>query len=89
MAVRLTTPKVNLSESILDPTEIPGPGDIRIIHPDVTTDFDWPEMTPHGGRWHNAVIPGNGKTKPQHCTFVLESFHRRRRICVPPPNPPS
>ena len=46
MAVRLPTPKVDLSKSILNSTEIPGLGDILITHPDVTTDFDWPEMVP-------------------------------------------
>ena len=49
MAVRLPTPKADLSESILDPTEIPGLGDVRITHLDVTTDLDWPEMPPPTG----------------------------------------
>ena len=43
MAVRLPTPKVDLSGSILDPMEILGGGDIRTTHPDVTTDSDLPQ----------------------------------------------
>ena len=51
MAVRLPTPKVDLSGSILDPDQIPGRGDIRITHPDVPTDFDWPHFVLPRGRW--------------------------------------
>ena len=40
LTVHLPTPKLKLSGSILDPTKIPRMGDIRITHPDVTTDFD-------------------------------------------------
>ena len=55
MAVHLPTPKVDLSESILDPDKIPGLGDIRITHPDVTTDFDWHEMVPQRVGFHKTV----------------------------------
>ena len=40
MAVRLPTPKVDLSGSILDPMESLGGGDIWTTHPDVTMDSD-------------------------------------------------
>jgi len=58
-------------------------GDIRITHPDVTTDSDWPELVPPRGGWHNTVAPLNGKTKPWRRTIVLAAFHRRRHSYAP------
>ena len=85
MAVRHPTPKVNLSESILGPAKIPGLGDIRITHPDVTTDFDWPEMVPRRGGFHKTVASVNGCLKRWRRIIVLASLHRRRRSCAHPP----
>ena len=76
MAVRLTTPKVDLSESILGPTKIPGLGDIQITHPDVTTDFDWPEMVSRRGGFHKTVASVNGHLKRWRRTIVL-AYGRR------------
>ena len=75
MAVRLPTPKVDLSESILDPTKIPGLGDIRITHPDVTTDFDWPEMVPRRGGIHKTVAI------IEQVFYATAAYHRS---CVSP-----
>ena len=86
MAVRLPTPKVDLSKSILNSTEIPGLGDILITHPDVTTDFDWPEMVPWRGRgFHKTLASLNGHLKRWRRTIVLASLHWRRRSYVPSP----
>ena len=86
MAVRLPTPKVDLSESILDPNQIPGQGDIRITHPDVTTDFDWPEIVPRRGdlikRLHHRTVFST--TAYHRSRILLASLHRRRRSCAPP-----
>ena len=43
MVVCLSNPKLDLSESVLNPTKILGEGDIWITHPDVTAGFDWLE----------------------------------------------
>ena len=80
MAVRLPTPRVDLSESILDPTKILGLGDVQIIHPDVTTDFDWPEMVPRQGGSNKTVASVNGFSKPRHLTIVLTSLHLQQMI---------
>ena len=80
MAVCLPTPKVNLSESILDPTEIPGLDDIWITHLDVTTDFDWPEMVPRQGGSNKTVASVNGFSKPRRLTIALTSLHLQQMI---------
>ena len=54
MVVRLPTPKVDLSESILDPTEILGLGDIQITHPDALQTLIGLRWPPRGG---DGIIP--------------------------------
>ena len=76
MAIRLATPKVDLSESILDPTKIPGLKDIRITHPDVATDFDWPEMVSRGG---DGIMSSVDAAAP---TPTALGHHRTDRDCI-------
>ena len=83
MAVRLPTPKVDLSGSILDPSEILGGGGIRTTRPDVTTDSDLPRPGLYRAHRQYKVSLPYGFLTPWRRTTFLAAFLRCSHSCAP------